>query len=110
MIDHSHFKKWFRTRAGSLPQYEAMIELKLIWSGQGRAGTLPKIRADLRKLSTCLNGQLTKEAHMILIDGLDRRSTPYYSSDLFAPVSYTSSPAFSRSSRYHLASSYWSAL
>lgn len=81
MINHSQFKRWFRQRLRGLPKYEAMIELKLIWSGQGRAMTRSKIRKDLRKLATCLDGQLTKEGHMILIDGLDRRDTPYYSRD-----------------------------
>ena len=79
MINHSSFKKWSRLRTGSLPTYELMIEVKVVWSGQGRAATSAKIRADLKKLATCLGGHLTKEAHMILIDGLDVQSTPYYS-------------------------------
>lgn len=53
-----------------------MIEVKVVWSGQGRAATSAKIRADLKKLANCLRGHLTKEAHMILIDGLDVQSTP----------------------------------
>jgi hypothetical protein len=86
MINHSHFKRWFRRRSGGQPMYEVMIELKLVWSGQGRAGTRSKIRADLTKLAKCLDGQLTKESHMILIDGIDRRSTPYYSRDTLVNI------------------------
>ena len=79
MINHSKFKRWFSTGQGRAPVYEAMMELKLVWSGQGRRATTRKIHEDLRKLSSSLRANLTKEAHMILIDGLDRSGAPYYS-------------------------------
>jgi hypothetical protein len=68
------------------PEYEAMIELKLLWSGWGLSSTYSWIRADLRKLASCLGGHQTNEAHMVLIDGLDRRSTPYYSYDVICKM------------------------
>jgi hypothetical protein len=80
MINHYRFRNWFTGRTRTEPDYEAMMELKLIWSGWGLSSTMGWIRADLRKLASCLKGYVTKEAHLILIDGLDRNSTPYYSS------------------------------
>ncbi len=81
MINHYRFKKWFMGKTSKEPEYEAMMELKLLWGGWGLSTTMPWIHADLKKLASCLGGQLTNEAHMILIDGLGRNSTPYYSSD-----------------------------
>ena len=80
MINHAQFRRWVSGQDNVEPNYEAMIELKLVWSGQGKVATSGKIQADLRKLTSCLRDHLTKEAHMILIDGLDRNGTPYYSS------------------------------
>ncbi len=79
MINHSKFKRWFPSRRGNGPAYEAMMELKLVWSTQGRAATSKKIKQDLRKLANCLRSHLTNEAYLILIDGLNRDRTPYYS-------------------------------
>ncbi|MGA2625759.1 MAG: hypothetical protein ABSF63_01685 [Candidatus Bathyarchaeia archaeon] len=86
MIDHYRFKKWFMGGTSREPEYEAMIELKLLWSGWGLSSTYSWIRADLRKLASCLGGHQTNEAHMVLIDGLDRRSTPYYSYDVICKM------------------------
>lgn len=80
MINHAQFKGWSLGQRRLQPGYEAMMELKLVWSGEGKATTIRKVRDDLKKLSRCLGAGLTKEGHMILIDGLDRNATPYYSS------------------------------
>jgi hypothetical protein len=56
-----------------------MIELKLVWSGYGTAMIFPKIYEDLRKLGSRLSSSLTSEAHMVLLDGLDRNFKPYFS-------------------------------
>ncbi|NWG08769.1 MAG: hypothetical protein HXX80_00380 [Nitrososphaerales archaeon] len=44
IINHSDYKKWFREETKYIPPYEAMIELKVIWPGQGRVATEAQIR------------------------------------------------------------------
>lgn len=78
VVNHSKFRKWWKSREGNPPRYETMIEVKIVWSGQGVSSTVKKLLADAKKLAACLNDKKTKEAHMILLDGLSRDKTPYY--------------------------------
>jgi hypothetical protein len=80
VVNHSKFRQWWKRRRGSPPPYEVMIEVKIVWSGQGVSNTKKKILTDAKKLAVCLTDKKTSEAHVILLDTLSRDSTPYYSS------------------------------
>jgi hypothetical protein len=71
-------RKWYRGDIRDIPPYEAMIEIKLIWSGSGRANTEHGIRKDIKKLEACLNDGTTKNAIFVLLDGLDSQNRPYF--------------------------------
>lgn len=81
LIDHSASRRWYKNfhegRDTYYPRYEAMIELKLFWSGQGPAYIKPFLEADTRKLRGCLKDGAAKEAYQIVLDGLDRKRVPY---------------------------------
>jgi hypothetical protein len=79
VVNHSKFKKWWKQRQG-VPPYEAMIEVKIVWSGQSVANTVSKLRSDARKLASCLRGGKTREAHIVLLDTLSEDGLPCYSS------------------------------
>jgi len=80
-INHSDFKRWWRGDTDEYPPYKAMIEIKLIWSGSGKANTIQGIEKDIRKLEVCLNDGTTENAFFVLLDGLDRGRYPYYQRD-----------------------------
>lgn len=84
------------------PEYEALIEVKMLWRGllperdQGKiawrwrgasntVNTVKGIEKDLKKLSDCLSSKKTREAHLILLDSIQERGPekgkPYFSSD-----------------------------
>jgi hypothetical protein len=91
VMNHSKLRNWFKKkRPGLPPPYEAMIEVKMIWTGQGYSSTVKSIRKDAKKLAACLRDKKTKEAHIILLDALSNEGVPYYSSlqieDLLASV------------------------
>jgi len=82
-INHNEFKKWWRGDIDQRPAYEAMIEIKLIYSGMGRANTIGSIQRDIKKLEACLNDGTTENAFLILLDGLDVRGIPYFQKEDF---------------------------
>src|SRR5207245_9245950 len=51
VINHSEFREWVRRQTGNPPSYEAMIELKVLWSGYGIEGTREEIKKDIKKRS-----------------------------------------------------------
>ncbi len=77
-INHSDFKRWWRGETDERPPYKAMIEIKLIYSGMGRANTIGSIQRDIKKLEACLNDGTAENAFLILLDGLNRHGCPYY--------------------------------
>ena len=77
-VDHEEFKRWWRHEIEDAPTYDTMIEVKVVWSGQGRASTIGGIQDDVNKLDACLRSRLTKSAYVVLIDSLDRSHYPYY--------------------------------
>lgn len=85
-INHSNLKKWFRKVNDNIdcvyPPYDAMIEIKLIWSGSGRANAEYGIKKDIEKLESCLADGTTKDAFFLLLDGLDRQHLPYFQNSL----------------------------
>ncbi len=82
LVNHSDFKRKWLLQGPCDVQYEAMIEIKLIWSGSGLANSLDGINKDLRKLESCLSDRTTKNAFLILLDGLDGRHRPYLQDSL----------------------------
>lgn len=86
MMNHSQFKRWIAGANRQEPRYEALIELKLVWSGQGKANTIDGINEDLSKMANSLRGGLTKEAYVILIDSLGRDRMPYYSEEVITTM------------------------
>jgi len=80
MVDHSKFKRWYSGRTSMEPPYIAMIELKLFWSGGGRAWIEPQVEGDVKKLQECLSDGTTIEAYSVILDGVDRYSIPYLNS------------------------------
>lgn len=61
LISHSEVKKWYKDEIEDFPPYEAMIEIKLIWRGEGKANTSYGIKRDIKKLESCLSGGTTKK-------------------------------------------------
>ncbi len=80
VINHAKFLSWWKSgRKGKGPAYEAMIEVKIIWSGEGKA-TRHLITKDLKKIGKCVEDGLTQEANLILLDALGQKNLPYYNS------------------------------
>lgn len=80
-INHSDFRRWWKGDTDEYPSYKAMIEIKLIWSGSGKANTIHGIERDIKKLEACFNDGTAENAFFVLLDGLDRWKYPYYQGD-----------------------------
>lgn len=80
-MNHSALRKWFKKKRPDLPPAsEAMIEVKMVWTGQGFSSTVQGVRIDAKKVAACLRDKKTKEAHIVLLDSLSNEGLPYYSS------------------------------
>jgi hypothetical protein len=84
IVNHQAYKRAWKLQT-ELPSYEAMIELKLfwgtnqIWIGSGRLWAERAASDDFRKLQQCLSGGITKNAFLVVLDGIDRNGMPYLS-------------------------------
>lgn len=78
VIDHDSYKKAVRDNL-DLPPYEAMIEIKIILPGWGRRFYEEGVWRDIEKLEVSILGGITKNAFIVLLDAVSRRTKiPYF--------------------------------
>jgi hypothetical protein len=86
VVDHSAYKRYLRRLAegGSdddFPTFESMIELKVVWTGAGRASNREGFKYDITKLQRALRDSITRSAYFVILDNLDRNHVPYFDPD-----------------------------
>jgi len=63
--------------------YDAVIEMKLIWSGYRKEKEVIEDLEKLKKMVTKINGfQNAEMGYFVLLDGLDRTKVPYYAENI----------------------------
>lgn len=77
VTDHQALKRAMRMKVEP-PAYEAMIEVKLFWTGSGKAASRSAVESDFRKLQQSLSGGITKNAFLVVLDGLNVHRLPYF--------------------------------
>jgi len=83
IMDPERNSRLFIEKGSEWEPYDAVIEMKLIWSGYGRKIYLPLVIKDLEKLQRMLTPQIdrfqnAKLGYFILLDGLNKKKAPYF--------------------------------
>jgi hypothetical protein len=97
VMDFDSYLEWHNSwvkdggKRKRFPKYEALVEVKMVWRGllpqkdggrilwnwggvtNKQKNAVEGIKNDLRKLSGCLDSNLTKKAHLILLDSTQEK-------------------------------------
>lgn len=86
VIDHSEYRRYLSDLGegredDNFPEYESMIELKVVWTSTGPAFYREAFEGDVTKLHKALRDSISRSAYFVILDNLDRNRVPYFTPD-----------------------------